>query len=60
MSNNKKNINDELYEHHNIKVDKYQSLLRIDRFLIDKIPGTFHEINPKTVKIPKGSGADRS
>ena len=40
MSNNEKKNDDELYEHHNIKVDKYQSLLRIDKFLIDKIPGT--------------------
>ena len=40
MSNDEKKNDDELYEHHNIKVDKYQSLLRIDKFLIDKIPGT--------------------
>ena len=37
MSNNEKKNDDELYEHHNIKVNKYQSLLRIDKFLIDKI-----------------------
>ena len=40
MSNNKETINGELYEHHNINVDKHQALLRIDKFLIDKIPGT--------------------
>ena len=40
MSNNKETTNGELYEHHNINVDKHQALLRIDKFLIDKIPGT--------------------
>lgn len=29
---------DELYEHHRIVVDKGQSLLRIDRFLMDRLP----------------------
>lgn len=29
---------EELYEHHNIKVDKGQSLLRIDKFLFDRLP----------------------
>ncbi|MFN3917663.1 MAG: RluA family pseudouridine synthase [Flavobacteriales bacterium] len=32
--------NEELYEHHQIKVDKGQSLLRIDKFLIDRLPNT--------------------
>ena len=40
MNNNEPNTNDRLYEHHNFNVDKQQSLLRIDKFLIDKIPGT--------------------
>lgn len=31
---------DELFEHHNIKVDKGQSLLRIDKFLFDRLPNT--------------------
>ena len=31
---------EELYEHHNIIVDKQQSLLRIDKYLIDKLQGT--------------------
>ena len=29
---------DELYEHHRIAVDKGQALIRIDRFLMDKLP----------------------
>ena len=29
----------DLYEHYNIKVDQNQSLLRIDKYLIDKLPG---------------------
>ena len=28
--------------------------------IIDKTPGTSQEIKPKTVKIPSGSGADKS
>lgn len=31
---------EELFEHHNIKVDKGQSLLRIDKFLFDRLSGT--------------------
>lgn len=31
---------EELFEHHRIKVDKGQSLLRIDKFLFDRIPDT--------------------
>lgn len=31
---------EELFEHHNIKVDKGQSLLRIDKFLFDRLPST--------------------
>jgi len=30
--------NEDLYTHHEIKVDKGQSLLRIDKFLIDRLP----------------------
>ncbi|MFZ5553477.1 MAG: RluA family pseudouridine synthase [Bacteroidota bacterium] len=29
---------EELYEHHHIKVDKGQSMLRIDKFLFDRLP----------------------
>lgn len=32
--------NEELYEHHQITVDKGQSLFRIDKFLIDRLPNT--------------------
>ena len=31
---------DDLYEHHNIVVDKGQSILRIDKFLSDRLPNT--------------------
>jgi len=31
---------EELFEHHKYKVDKKQELLRIDKFLIDRIPNT--------------------
>ncbi|MDR0682764.1 MAG: RluA family pseudouridine synthase [Dysgonamonadaceae bacterium] len=31
---------DELYEHFHFVVDKGQTLLRVDRFLVDRIPGT--------------------
>ncbi|MCC9168662.1 RluA family pseudouridine synthase [Pontibacter harenae] len=30
--------NDELYEHHRIVVDKGQALLRVDKFLMDRLP----------------------
>ncbi|WP_109831342.1 RluA family pseudouridine synthase [Reichenbachiella versicolor] len=33
-------INDELYEHHRIDVDPGQELLRLDKFLMDKLPNT--------------------
>ena len=36
----KQNKVEGLYEHHNIIVDKQQSLLRIDKYLIDKLQGT--------------------
>ena len=29
---------DELYEHHRIVIDKKQSLIRIDKFLMDRLP----------------------
>ena len=32
--------NEELFEHHRLKVDAGQQLLRIDKFLIDRIPNT--------------------
>lgn len=31
--------NDELYEHHRIEVDPNQTLLRIDKYLMDRLPG---------------------
>ncbi len=30
---------EELYEHHHLKADKGQSLLRLDKFLFDRLPG---------------------
>ncbi|MGF7217646.1 23S rRNA pseudouridine1911/1915/1917 synthase [Spirosoma lacussanchae] len=39
---------DELYEHHRIVVDKGQSLLRVDRFLMDRLP------NASRTKIQAG------
>ena len=39
---------------------KANILLNGGLFIIDKIPGTFQGIKPKTVKIPRGSGADKS
>ncbi len=38
MSDNKPFESDELYEHHRIIADPKQSLLRIDKFLMDKLP----------------------
>ena len=32
--------NNELFEHHRIKVDPGQELLRIDKFLLDRLPNT--------------------
>ncbi|WP_226389530.1 RluA family pseudouridine synthase [Penaeicola halotolerans] len=32
--------NDELYEHHRIQVDKKQSMVRIDKFLMDRLANT--------------------
>ncbi len=32
--------NDEMFEHHNVVVDKGQDHLRIDKFLMDKLPNT--------------------
>jgi 23S rRNA pseudouridine1911/1915/1917 synthase len=54
--------NDELFEHHRIVVDKKQQLLRIDKFLMDRLPNVtrnklqdaiksgFVMVNGKTVK----------
>ncbi|VAW25983.1 Ribosomal large subunit pseudouridine synthase D [hydrothermal vent metagenome] len=38
MSENQPYVSDELYEHHRIIADPNQSLLRIDKFLMDKLP----------------------
>ena len=38
MSENQPYEPDELYEHHRIIADPNQSLLRIDKFLMDKLP----------------------
>lgn len=43
---------DDLYEHHRIVVDKGQSLLRIDRFLMDRMP------NATRTKIQAGIDAE--
>ena len=32
--------NNELFEHHRIKADPGQELLRIDKFLMDRLPNT--------------------
>ena len=54
---------DELYEHHRIVVDKKQSLLRIDKFLMDRLPNVTRnklqgaikseavQVNQKPVKV---------
>ena len=51
-----------LFEHHNIIVDNHQSLIRIDKYLIDKLQGTsrkkiqdgikngFVKVNEMTIK----------
>ena len=31
---------DELFEHHNIIVDRGQEIIRIDKFLMDRLPNT--------------------
>lgn len=38
MTDEANEIDGDLYEHHNIKVDAGQELLRIDRFLMDRLP----------------------
>lgn len=48
--------NDELYEHHRIVVDNGQSLLRIDRFLMDRLPNATRTkiqtaIDAETVRV---------
>lgn len=40
VSDNSDQTNEELYEHHSIKVDPGQEPLRIDKFLMDRIPNT--------------------
>ncbi len=54
---------DELYEHHRIVVDKKQSLLRIDKFLMDRLPNVTRnklqgaikseavQVNQKAIKV---------
>lgn len=54
--------NDELFEHHRIEVDPKQALLRIDKFLMDRLPNVtrnkvqdaiknmFVQVNAKTIK----------
>ncbi|TXC81514.1 RluA family pseudouridine synthase [Luteibaculum oceani] len=47
-------LQDELYEHHNIKADKGQAPLRIDKFLMDRIPNTSRnkiQISAKTGSV---------
>lgn len=34
------NVGDELFEHHNFLVDKGQEIIRIDKFLLDRLPNT--------------------
>jgi 23S rRNA pseudouridine1911/1915/1917 synthase len=34
------NVEDELYEHYNFKVDSGQEVVRIDKFLLDRLPNT--------------------
>jgi 23S rRNA pseudouridine1911/1915/1917 synthase len=55
-------LDDELFEHHRIVADPGQSLIRIDKFLIDRLPnvtrtkiqdgihGGFVKVNDKTIK----------
>ncbi len=38
MSEDQEDFNEELYEHHRIVVDPGQELLRIDKFLMDRLP----------------------
>ncbi|MEP1096670.1 MAG: RluA family pseudouridine synthase [Cyclobacteriaceae bacterium] len=38
MSEEREDLEDELYEHHRIVVDAGQELLRIDKFLMDRLP----------------------
>lgn len=50
------NEEDELYEHHRIEVDKGQGLLRLDKFLMSKIPNATrtkiqYAIETETVKV---------
>ena len=40
MTENSQEQEEELFEHHQITVDKGQSFLRIDRFLVDRLPDT--------------------
>ncbi len=38
ITSEEENEDDQLFEHHQIKVDKKQELLRIDKFLMDRLP----------------------
>lgn len=51
---------EELYEHHRISVDKGQTLLRIDKFLLDRLPNTSRNriqnaIEAETVRVNQKS-----
>ena len=51
--------NDELYEHHRIEIDPNQTPLRIDKFLMDRLPGVTRNaiqagIKEEFVKVNKG------
>ena len=44
------NEEDELFEHYQIKVDKKQELLRIDKFLMDRLPNVTRNKVQKAIK----------
>lgn len=62
MSEHQEDLEDELYEHHQIIVDPKQELLRIDKFLMDRLPNVtrnkvqngirdgFVRVNEKVIK----------
>lgn len=62
MSDDQTDLGEDLYEHHRIKVDEGQDLLRIDKFLMDRLPNVtrtkvqngikdgFVTVNGETVK----------
>jgi 23S rRNA pseudouridine1911/1915/1917 synthase len=51
---------DELYEHHRIVIDKKQSLLRIDKFLMDRLPHATRNKIQKCDRGPYHSGKQQS